>query len=64
MGLAMRALAGHLRPGELDMRDTAGLQVGMGRRRVEVAWDGEVTTMHTPLHYRIRPAALRVLVPS
>ena len=64
LGLAVRALAGHLRPGELDMRDTADLRVGTGRRRVEVAWDGEVTTMHTPLHYRIRPAALRVLVPS
>jgi len=63
MGLAVRALAGRLRPGELDMRDTADLRVGTGRRRVEVAWDGEVTTMHAPLHYRIRPAALRVMVP-
>mgnify|MGYP000022813694 CR=1 FL=1 len=64
LGLAVRALAGRLRPGELDMRDTADLRVGTRRRRVEVAWDGEVKTMQAPLHYRIRPAALRVMVPN
>lgn len=32
-------------------------------RRVRVALDGEVLTMTTPLHYRIRPGALRVLLP-
>jgi len=31
--------------------------------RLLVATDGEVNWMATPLHYRIRPAALRVLVP-
>jgi len=63
LSLAVRALSGHLRPGELDMLDTADLRVGTGRRRVEVAWDGECTAMHAPLYYRIRPAALRVVVP-
>lgn len=63
LGVLVRALAGDLRPGDLDMRDTASLRVEMARRRVEVAWDGEVTTMHPPLDYRIRPAALRVMVP-
>jgi diacylglycerol kinase family enzyme len=29
-----------------------------------VARDGEVEWMKTPLHYRIRPGALRVLVPK
>ena len=63
LGVLVRALAGDLRPGDLDMRDTASLRVGMTRPRVEVAWDGEVTTMHPPLDYRIRPGALRVMVP-
>jgi diacylglycerol kinase family enzyme len=33
------------------------------RRRLAVALDGELTVLRPPLHYRIRPAALRVLVP-
>ena len=32
--------------------------------RLPVALDGEVTIMHPPLHYRSRPGALRVIVPS
>jgi diacylglycerol kinase family enzyme len=36
----------------------------MHRAHVQVATDGEVNVMQTPLHYRIRPGALRVMVPS
>ena len=39
----------------------------IGRRfctRVSVACDGEVTIMEPPLHYRVRPQALRVLAPA
>ena len=32
-------------------------------RRIRVAFDGEVATMRTPLIYRARPGALRVVVP-
>ena len=64
LGLAVRALAGHLRSNDMETRNMADLWVGTRQSRVEVAWDGEVTTMHTPLHYRIRPAALRVMVPA
>jgi diacylglycerol kinase family enzyme len=32
-------------------------------RRLRVATDGEVTVMAPPLRYRIRPAALPVIVP-
>jgi diacylglycerol kinase family enzyme len=32
--------------------------------RLPVALDGEVEIMHTPLHYRSRPGALRVIVPA
>jgi diacylglycerol kinase family enzyme len=35
-----------------------------GRRRLRVAFDGEVTVMTRPLHYRIRPRSLRVIVPA
>jgi YegS/Rv2252/BmrU family lipid kinase len=34
------------------------------RRRVRVATDGEIFVMQPPLHYKIQPAALRVLVPD
>ena len=33
-------------------------------RHVRVALDGEVTRMAPPLHYRVRPGALRVLTPA
>jgi len=64
LGLAVRALAGHLRAHDLEMQDTAEFWVETQRRQIEVAWDGEVTTMVCPLHYRIRPGALRVMAPS
>jgi diacylglycerol kinase family enzyme len=34
------------------------------RRSVRVATDGEITMLSTPLHYRVAPGALRVLVPA
>ena len=34
------------------------------RRSVDVACDGEIVTLDTPLHYRSWPAALSVLVPA
>ena len=33
-------------------------------KRIPVATDGEVTVLSTPLHYRIRPGALKVIVPK
>ena len=48
----------------LESFAAVALQVGTpGRRRLRVATDGEVAVMSTPLHYRLRPLALRVLVP-
>ena len=35
-----------------------------GRRRLRVATDGDVAMMSTPLQYRVRPGALRVVVPG
>jgi len=64
LGMTVRALAGHLRPGDLEMQSAADIWVGAQPRMVAVAWDGEVTQMPPPLHYRIRPAALQVMVPG
>ena len=43
---------------------TDEINVDTHRRRVRVALDGEVVMMATPLRYRIRPGALRVIVPE
>lgn len=63
MWLAMQALAGRLRPEDLSARNATAFSVQTQGSRVDVARDGRVTSMATPLHYRIRPAALQVMVP-
>jgi diacylglycerol kinase family enzyme len=40
------------------------IQVQARRRRLTVSADGQLMTLDTPLHYRIRPKALRVLAPE
>ena len=63
--LALLALFGRLREAEdFDALTTQQLTIETRRPRLRVALDGEVTTLNTPLHYRIHPAALRVLVPQ
>ena len=49
---------------ELASVETDQVTVRMRRRQVDVATDGEVALMSTPLRYRSLPAALRVLVPE
>jgi diacylglycerol kinase family enzyme len=49
---------------DFDAMCTRELWVEGRRKRLRVALDGEVTTMELPLHYRSRPAALRVIVPQ
>ena len=62
--LAVRALLGGLRRDrDLLAFATTAFRVGTRRRRVRVALDGEVVVMEPPLHYRVRPGALRVLAP-
>lgn len=63
--LAWRALFGGLRDEEdFDALCTRELWIETRRRRLRVATDGEVTVMQTPLHYRVRPRALKVIVPQ
>lgn len=63
---AFRALLRTLRKEkDFDMMRTKEIVIDTGHeRRLRVATDGEVNVMRTPLHYRIRPGALRVLVPN
>ena len=63
--LALRALFGDLRQ-EKDFLALSGHEIWIEtkHKRLRVALDGEVTIMKPPLHYRVRPRALRVLVPK
>jgi YegS/Rv2252/BmrU family lipid kinase len=61
---AWRALCGSLaQERDFDVMLSDKFDINTRHRRLRVATDGEVTVMATPLHYRIRPAALAVIVP-
>ena len=65
LALAFRALLGRL-DAEKDFESVGlpRLEVATSwRRSLRVALDGEVTRLPTPLRYRVRPRALRVLAP-
>ncbi|CAN5565339.1 diacylglycerol kinase family protein [soil metagenome] len=62
--LAFRALFGRVEQAEdFEAFCVQEARIESRRPRLLVARDGEVESMTTPLHYRIRRAALRVLVP-
>ena len=63
--LALRALLGGLHQ-EKDFvaLSTKNILVETNHKRVRVALDGEVTSIAPPLHYHVRPGALRVLTPA
>jgi diacylglycerol kinase family enzyme len=50
--------------GELEVVCARELHVTLRRRRVRVAMDGEIVKLPSPLRFRIRSNALRLLVPS
>jgi diacylglycerol kinase family enzyme len=63
--IAIRALFGRLRAvDDFDSLRAPEFRIETRRNRVRVATDGEVTHMTTPLHYKIRSGALRVIVPK
>ena len=63
--LAFHALFGRVdQANDFDVFSVSEARVETRHRRLLVALDGEVERMATPLHYRIKPAALRVLVPK
>jgi diacylglycerol kinase family enzyme len=62
--MALRALTRRLRQDEdFELVTGDAFVITTTDRRIRVATDGEVCMMDTPLHYRIRPRALRVMVP-
>jgi YegS/Rv2252/BmrU family lipid kinase len=62
---AWRALCGRLaQERDFDVMLSDKFDIKTRHRRLRVATDGEVTVMATPLRYRIRPAALAVIVPQ
>jgi diacylglycerol kinase family enzyme len=40
------------------------VKIQSAHKRLRVAFDGEITVMEPPLEYRVRPRALRVIVPA
>jgi len=63
--LAVRAFVKGLRGArEFEATRAEEILVGMRRPRVRVAMDGEVRLIETPLRFRLRRGALRVLVPA
>jgi diacylglycerol kinase family enzyme len=62
--LALRALLGRLEQAkDFEAFCVTEATIETRHARLLVATDGEVGWLPTPLQYRIRPAALRVLVP-
>ena len=63
--LAVRALLGDLRHEKdfISLR-TQEVLIDTRHQRLRIATDGEITLVEPPLHYRVRPGSLRVLVPG
>ena len=62
--LALRGLVGRLRSArDFDTLCVQKVTIETRHPRLLVATDGEVRVMETPLQYRIRPRALRVIIP-
>ncbi len=63
--LVMSALVGRLAEArDFEMLCVKEVWIEARRGALPVALDGEVTLLEMPLHYRIRPGALRVVVPA
>ena len=48
----------------LSMESVKSVTIDMRKDLLRVMFDGEVETLHTPLHFTIRPKALSVIVPA
>ena len=63
--LALRALFGRLRQAkDFEALTAKEILIETRHKHLRVATDGEITVMSTPLRYRVRPGALRVIVPE
>ncbi|HME09240.1 MAG TPA: diacylglycerol kinase family protein [Bryobacteraceae bacterium] len=63
--MALGALLGRLdkKRSSLEMFNVTEAWIETRRKRVRVSTDGQVSWMWSPLHYRLRPLGLRVIVP-
>jgi len=65
LALAVRALFGRLRQAkDFDALFARKMVINTRHKNIRVSTDGEVSRMTSPLNYRIRPAALKVIVPE
>lgn len=65
VGLMLRvALGRFVQAGDFERWIVKALTIHSRRRCLTIALDGEILRLRTPLRYRTRPAALRVLVPE
>jgi diacylglycerol kinase family enzyme len=62
--IALSTLVGRATDQELNALEVKEIWVQPGTARVNVSTDGEVSVMDAPLHYAVRPKALRVVVPA
>jgi diacylglycerol kinase family enzyme len=63
--MVCRLCFGHLdQARDLDTFELVEAEISAKTSRLPVSLDGEVRIMHTPLHYRSRPGALRVIAPN
>jgi len=62
--LAFKALFGQIRTERaFEIFEVKEVRISSRHKRVPVSLDGEVRLIETPLHYRSRPGALRVIAP-
>jgi diacylglycerol kinase family enzyme len=65
VGLGIRALFARLHQAkDFEAMTTQALSIASRHHFLPVATDGEVSLLETPLHYRVLPLALRVVVPK
>jgi diacylglycerol kinase family enzyme len=62
--MALRTLSGRVSDHELHALEAQEIWVQPETSPINVSTDGEVSAMDAPLHYRIRPRALGVIVPA
>lgn len=65
LSLVLRTVFGRLKQAnDFEEISVEEITIETRRRKILVAFDGEVDTLDTPLCYRIRPKALRVIAPE
>jgi len=63
--LVLRTVFGRLRQThDFEEINVEAITFETKKKRILVAFDGEVETLHSPLHYKIHPKSLRVIVPE